>query len=132
MFVARQKNPHDFNVLRVRPKPGQMVASESIFMAKESVGDLYGTFPILELLECVAAETVAIRTLSKPWVARLFKSRCVVGSYHYATCRLRFRNLSQILLEPLCIFAMLCVVVSNGPAFDLREVIRQMSSLWNE
>ena len=100
-----------------------------VCMAKDPVGDLIGTFPIFELLERVAAETVAVQTLLKSWVVRLFESWCVVGNYHDATVRLSSRNLFQGLLKPLHVSLVLCVVVCNGPALDLRKVVRQVSSL---
>jgi len=96
-------------------------------MAKDPVADLVGALPILELLERVAAKTIAIRTLSKSWVIHLSKSRCIVCNNHDTTFRLRVCYFTQSSLQSLEISPVLCVVVCNGPASDLSKVVGQVS-----
>lgn len=98
-------------------------------MAEDPLGGLIGTFPIRELLKRVAAETMAIRTLSKSLVVRFIESWCVVGDYHYTTFMLRPGNLIKSFLKPLHVSVMFCVVVCNSPVLDLLEVVSQVSSL---
>lgn len=126
--------PKTVTILRLIAYDDRTIRREDgvvVGMTIHLMSDPIGAFPVLELLECSAAEAMSIYASFVLRMTGLLERGCIMRDNDHPNVWPRRCNFAQRFLEPQETSAMFIIVVLNAPALYPDKAIREVRSVWD-